>query len=127
MQTFRTLSTQVTQYNLGITVALVTLMGFSIDRESWGLAALGLALEAVMLFTLEIHRRASVVLLAEAAGLERVATGGASTTDAMYAVMSGRRGGPRAVGEWALIAAVCGQIAFTVFLAVGLDWSFAGG
>ena len=39
MQAYRLLSTQVTQYNVAVTLALVTLLGFAIDWESWGLAA----------------------------------------------------------------------------------------
>jgi hypothetical protein len=126
LQTFRLMSTQVTQYNLGITIALVTLLGFSIDRESWGLAALGLVLEGLMFFTIEVHRRASVELLTEAAELERQETGVASATDAMTAVISGRRGEAIAVGQRALLVVVVGHIGFIVFLALVLDWTFVG-
>jgi hypothetical protein len=126
MQSYRLLSTQVTQYNLGVTLALVTLLGFAIDRESWGIAALGVALEVLMFFIIEVHRRASIVLLAEAAALEGQ-TGSASTTEAMQALMSGRRGNTRAAGQVALVVAMVCHIALVLYFAIGQNWSFAGG
>ena len=91
------------------------------------MAALGLALEALMLFTGEFHRRASVELLIEAAKIERASpSGSTSTTDAMYAVMSGRRGSNVAAGEWALLVVAIGHVGFVVFLAFALQRSFAG-
>jgi hypothetical protein len=126
MQTYRLLSTQVTQYNLGLTLALITLLGFAVDRESWGLAALGVALEALMFFIIEIHRRASMVLLSEAAELERHA-GDASTTEAMHALVSGKRGSTRAAGQFALIVAMICHILLVCYFAIGQDWSFEGG
>jgi hypothetical protein len=47
-------------------------------------------------------------------------------TDAMYAVMSGRRGSNVAAGEWALLVVAIGHIALVMFLVFALQWSFAG-
>jgi hypothetical protein len=74
---------------------------------------------------LAIHRRTSTVLLADDATLE-APSGTASTTEAMYAMMSGRRGGTRAIGQFAIVVAALCHVVLVCYFAVGQDWTFAG-
>jgi hypothetical protein len=79
-----------------------------------------------MFFVIEVHRRATMVLLKEAATLE-TALGSATTAEAMYAIMSGRSGGHRALGQTALVVAGGCHLAVVDYLATGQNWTLAGG
>ena len=126
MQAYRLLSTQVTQYNVAVTLALVTLLGFAIDRESWQLAALGVALEALMFFIIEVDRRASP----DRSARQRrgnAKRGRVHDRGDARARCPADEGVPAPRGQFALIVAMACHVGLVCYFALGQNWSFAGG
>jgi hypothetical protein len=125
MDTCRSLTGSFTSTVLGLILGLVTILGFAVDRESWGLAATALIFEAMILVAMVRFRRAVVPLLEVAEKLEkRHCQEDSSVTEAHRGLMAQelRQGSLERV----VIVVILIHIVITAVLAWGFGWSFAG-
>ena len=108
-------------------LGLVTLLGFAVDRESWGLASLGLIIELALLYVMERGRRVQESLLGAAGDIESVKCGDSDVTDAHLVMFGlGRSGRSHRVPTFILVGVIVMHVGLNVLLAVWFDWSFTG-
>jgi hypothetical protein len=124
IETHQALASSLTSFVLGLVLGLVTVLGFAVDRESWGLAAIALIFEGVMLAVMHSYRRAVPPLMDVAAALESRRCGGSSATDAHRLIIAGVWGHGRLVWTVFVIAVI--HVVLTILVATTFNWSFAG-
>jgi hypothetical protein len=111
---------------LGLTAGTITIVGFAVDRESWGLAALAIVPELMILLIANRFQRAASVVLDAAASIEKVATGTPRVVEAHRSMLGIGDRGPRQILAPALLAIVTLHACAVVVAAVALDWTFGG-
>jgi hypothetical protein len=124
LATSRSMSTSLASGALGLIIGLVTILGFAVDRESWGLAATALIFEAMMFVVIRRFRRAATLVLDAAATLETDNCGDSTVTDAHRGFMA--PDGRSSKLQLGVIYVAVVHIAVTILLATTQGWTFAG-
>ena len=121
----RALNGYVVQFALGLIVAVVTISGFAIERESWGLAILALVFDVVLILAIVRFRTATRRLLAVAMDIESKVQGGPRVTKAIQQStgLEFVRLSPFLVVS---VAATLVHFALVVYVANSLEWKFSG-
>lgn len=126
MDTHRAQVGHVWQASVGLSLGLITVVGFAVDRRSWGLAVLALIPEIVIVLITESFRSSTSRVLASAAALERRGTQDSTVADThreMLGLLQGRRSRVRVLA----VGGITLHVVLAVVVAVWFDWSFAGG
>ncbi len=124
IDTYRTLTGSLASFVLGLSLGLVTILGFAVDRESWGLAAVALIFEAMILVVMMRFKRGTNALMDVAAVLEARCCGEQSATEAHRGLMAPNL--RRARLEWAVAAVATTHLVLVILLATVFNWTFAG-
>jgi hypothetical protein len=124
LDTYRSLSASLASSGLGLIIGLVTILGFAVDRKSWGLAATALIFEVMLFVALLRFRRSATLLLDAAAALENGCCRDSSVVDAHRGLMS--RSVLRGPLELAIIIVMLIHIGVTSGLAATEKWTFTG-
>jgi hypothetical protein len=125
-----------------LTLALVTLLGFAISSQSWGIALVSGSLEPFMLLVINAYVRRIRRVVGVARGIERTAVRGIELTDAILSTAPGtvdttvqtRKGLLRKTREMVFqrkqTAFICAvsvvHFGITCYLVFGQHWTFAG-
>ena len=126
-----------------LTLALVTLLGFGISNQSWGIALTSSLLEPLMLLLINAYARRIRRILEVARRIERQVAGDSWLADAIYLAAPGtvdttvdpsrgpllelRRGVLKRRQQTFIAIVGIAHVAVVVYLALGQNWTFAGG
>jgi hypothetical protein len=124
IETCRSLTTSLVSFILGMSLSVVTILGFAVDRKSWGLSAVGLISEAIVLVVIMRFRRSVASLMDVAATLETSRCQEPSVTKAHRGLLAPRVTTARL--DWLVIAVAVIHIVVTILLWKVFNWSFTG-